>query len=346
MGQRSVAGAVGAVLGLVTVCSIHCGVAESVPSVPSSGPPPWGGDAAASADVGADVLRPAGPSDGVCTPGAMGTGILDPDCAYGLGTLRPGISSYDALGHPSNPHDLIGGFGQLVSPPVVRPDGRIAFVSYDGAMAGIYLWSKTPLIGGPIDLQLLPHERLSFPRCRTPHKLWVYPDDGKTLVYCVEPGGGYFVEGATTPTDFGAAVVAAGARRSVLGSSGALGLVIVRDGIVTPLKPTDFQYIVATRARKTGGFLMAVARPPNQELITVDESGDWTVSGAYDLGAFPIGPECALEGSGALVCITGLGRAPAHRGMVRYTLDAPPTVQYDEADGPWKFHIPSVVTGP
>lgn len=344
MGHKSVASSAGAIFGLVIVCSIHCGVTESVPSVSSTDAPPSGSDAAASGDVGSDAPRPAGPSDGVCTPGAMGTGVLDPDCVYALGTLRPGTSGYDALGHPTNPHDLIGSFGQLMPHPVVRPDGRIAFVGFDGTTRGVFLWSKTPVIGGRVELQLIPHERLSFPRCSAPQRLWIYPDDGKALVHCSEAGGGYFVEGTTTPIELGqASVVAAGARRSVLGSVGSPGYVIVRDGVTTPLRPTDFQRTLAVRARKTGGFLMAVVRPPRYELITVEESGDWMVVGAYDVGAGMTGPACALDGSGALVCA---GSTATTGAVVRYPLEGPPSVQYDHTTTEWKLFGPAVVTGP
>lgn len=93
----------------------------------------------------------------------------------------------------------------------------------------------------------------------------------------------------------------------------------------------------------TGGFGI------RGELREIALDGTTHVIGAYDFGPEPFGPgpNCALEPSGALVCINDLDRSDLDaQGVVRFTINDPPEVLYDHRKGVVKIHIAQMVTGP
>ncbi|CAN5908023.1 hypothetical protein BH11MYX4_BH11MYX4_05100 [soil metagenome] len=106
----------------------------------------------------------------------------------------------------------------------------------------------------------------------------------------------------------------------------------------------------AFRSRPSGTMYMATSgigvRGQVREIALY---GNTQVVGTYDFGPAPVGPgpSCALEPSGALVCINDID--PSDRdaqGVVRFTFNDPPEVLYDERKGTVKIHISQVVTGP
>jgi hypothetical protein len=93
---------------------------------------------------------------------------------------------------------------------------------------------------------------------------------------------------------------------------------------------------------------MASANGVHADLREIALDGSMQVVGAYNFGppTYRQSGQCALEPSGALVCIVTLADSPPAEGVARFTFANPPEVVYDERTGSVKIQFGTLVTGP
>jgi len=336
--------------------SQHFGDASTLPqgADASADSPIDGSDDQGAADAGAPdgAWPPPPPYDGICTPGPMSTGVYDPDCVYLLGTVQEGSCGYDALIYPANPNDRVYDFGCNAWLPRVRPtDGRLIFVSSVNEPDQAYAYRPQTTRAQWDRDQLALQEKLDT--CPLLNRIYSFPDNTKMLYDCWsnDGGSGPYIDGA--PFDMAGydGPLAGGEGGSVLAwkQTPELEYGIVVNGVATPVTGLANADIFAQRSRRGGGFLIADWGPNRGELREVLPSGDTVVRGTYqtDRTHGPAGPDCVLEPGGALVCLdwsdyNGL----RYDEIVRYTVDAPLQVIYQERTNDVKIHISSLATGP
>ncbi len=297
---------------------------------------------------GVDAAAPP-QSDGICAQTAMSAGTFDADCVYLLGTLNPGDAWRDALIHVDRPNDFATGFGYMARAPIVRPsDGRLLFEARgDQLPEHVYRYTtaSTGLPNPSLASQTIEPGVMCSPDLLD--RIFVFPDDGAILYQC---GTQVFVSGSPTPLDLhGRTPIATGRNRLVVTATTYPDIALVQNGVVTPvLDLTGSPY--AFRSRPSGTMYMATGGfGIRGELREIALDGTTQVIGAYDFGPEPFGPgpNCALEPSGALVCINDLDRSDFDaQGVVRFTINDPPEVLYDHRKGVVKIHIAQMVTGP
>lgn len=317
----------------------------SSPAADAHAPPPRD----ASADPPAVDAAAPPQADGICSQTAMSAGTFDADCVYLLGTLSMSADAWrDALIHVDRPNDFATGFGYVSRAPIVRPtDGRLLFAaSGDQLPDRIYRYT-TPGTGFP-NPSLAAQAIEPGVSCGTARldRFFVFPDDGALLYRC---GAQVFVTGSAVPLDLGNRnLLATGRNRLIVAASTYPDLVLVQNGVVTPV-PGLTGTPLAFRSRPSGTMYMAISGVGVRgELREIALDGSSQVVGTYQLGAGPSGPgaDCALEPSGALVCINTIDRADFAQGVVRVSFDKPPEILYDERKGGVKIHISRMVTGP
>jgi hypothetical protein len=299
----------------------------------------------------ADAAPRAGGRDGVCTPGSVSSGILDPDCVYLLGTLKPGEIGHQVLIFPTNPADRAFGFGDVSRRPFVRPtDGRVVF------QAGQHAYTFTTSVGtsSGIEQQLAAQTLLPTPGCGRDdslYKVFVFPDDGETFYECIGFSVHWHVGTSTTPLFLDYLPFAVAEDRSFIGQDGTPEYFLVRGRSAVRVLDGGYTNLFAWRASPGGGFLVALSRPGvRAELRRVEASGE-SILGNYDFGEGAGGGggggHCVLEPTGAMVCITTLEQDGGPQdGVVRFSTTGPPEILYDERTSDVKIHIAELVTGP
>jgi hypothetical protein len=301
-----------------------------------------------SADAtAADAAPP--PADGICAATLVSAGVVDPDCVYLLGTLTEGDAWKDALIHVSRPNDFATGFGYVTFAPVVRPtDGRVLFeASGDRTPRQMYRFtaSSTGLPDPALAAQTVESSVTCDPTLLD--RFFVFPDDGAILYGC---GNADFIAGSSQPIDMaGYLPIATGRNRLIVGAKTYPDIALVQNGAVTPVsglmgRPYAF------RSLASGAMWMATSEAGVRgELLEIAPDGSTKVVGTYLFGAAPFGPgpDCALEPSGALVCLNRLGMTDSFADVVvRFTFNSAPEILYDERNGVVKLHGSKLVTGP
>lgn len=311
-------------------------------------------DGGASRDDAADAPAPppAGPSDGVCTPGDVTLGLYDPDCVYILGSTQPGSAYARALFHPSDPTRLAVGWGTGPTGLTVRSDGKLLFDSFDRNAAFVF---APGLPTETIPQQFARHTLVSTPACSTnPWSIHLHPRSGSGgppgYYQCIQGGSRYYEIGTSTQLDLGGRhivsidengamlVRAAGNERAIIDGASEHSLV--------GIEPNN---VVQTRSKRGGGFLVAAAVGDDvyfPHLFELDaKTGIASDRGAYHMGSIRLTSETVLEPSGALVAYVTL-TPPFGDGVVRLRLDAPPEIVFDDSKHAVKLHGTQLVTGP
>lgn len=289
-------------------------------------------------------------ADGICAATSVGAGVVDPDCVYLLGTLTEGDAWRDALIHVSRPNDFATGFGYVTFAPVVRPtDGRLLFEARgDRTPPRIYRFTASSM--DLPDPALAAQTVESSVTCSAPtllDRFFVFPDDGAILYGC---GDAELIAGSPQPIDMaGYLPIATGRNRLIVGAKTYPDIALVHNGVATPVSGLSGRPY-AFRSLPSGAMWMATsATGIPGELLEIALDGSTQVVGEYQFGAAPYGPDpdCALEPSGALVCINRLGMSASFADVVvRFTFNNAPETLYDERNGVVKIHGSKLVTGP
>ena len=301
----------------------------------------------AMVDAATPDAAPPPQADGVCSPTSVSAGVFDADCVYLLGTLsQNGDAWKDALINVSQPNDYATGFGYVTLAPIVRPtDGRVLFeAAGDHTPRGVYRYVE-PFFGYA-DSALAKQKLETSVTCSASMldvRFHVFPDDGAILYGC---GDQFFVAGS--PVDLaGNRPAATGRNRLIVAAKTYPDIFLVQNGVVTPV-PGFTGTPITFRSLPSGTMWMASANGVQADLREIALDGSMHVVGAYNFGP-PIyrqSGQCALEPSGALVCIVTLADSPPAEGVARFTFANPPEVVYDERTGPVKIQIGALVTGP
>jgi len=309
------------------------------------------------ASVADAALESAAPpsADGVCINTDVQAGIVDPDCVYLLGTLNEGDSFRNVLIDPAQPADRAFGFGHTRRTPLVHPlKGRTWFMGMTSTPpVAVYSFTKSvPVNELDITNQLAAQTIIPTPSCPSNllDKFFIAPDDGALVYTC----GNVFVEGTAAPIDLkGHLPFALGADRLFLASS-AGEFALVKNGVVTPLPSTLWGLgLYVARSRPGGGFFVVAGALGTQgQLVEILPDGTTKVLGSYDFGppqgGIGPGPNCVLDRANGLVCLNRIPGAPTvfADGVVRFSLNAPPVLVFDERNSDVKIHLSSLVTGP
>ena len=356
--------------------AIGCGDHGSTPPIDGA----LAGDAAlvdASDAAGAMDARVDGPgmdatpmsmSDGTCTAGDLGTGVLDPDCMYMLGAVIEGDADAAILVNLAAPAVAKGGFGTYHAEPVIRPsDGRLLFWDhpYQGTCRPqssycLYSWrpDAAPVVANPmpLDLMLSNDVVLATPACGTerPVAAVVFPDDGATAYRCdgipLAVTNRLYMEGESTPLLEGGAEspLAAGPGRAVLLAG--VSTISVWSGESRPVVAVGaYESVIA--ARWIGGsFAVALLRTSTPqrvaELVTVDTAGVVTSVGTYQLSTnFPFLYTCKLDLDRSLVCTVAGGTGLSGDTVQRFRTTGAPVILYEEDQHTVKIHGSEIVTG-
>ncbi|MBS2019766.1 MAG: hypothetical protein JST00_43285 [Deltaproteobacteria bacterium] len=325
-----------------------------------------------------DAPRKPNPADGVCKRANVSSGIVDPDCVYllGMAALEFG-SEMPVLIDPFRPEDQAYGFGHVTRMAVHPRTGELWFLSVDEDSrrpAAIYvhqenrhalLYTWKGMLDGQrwIPTPTCPHP---FP---APGDFGLFRDDGIPAIRCST--GEILVPTQSDSMDLqGGVPVALGNDRVVLALNPPSSYSVVNATVANRIQWIDYDRFIAARARPGGGFVAVVSSPfPDQfpRLWNVELDGSVTSLGTYDLGPprtddltgdclrLPTGEiscgtqggSCALDASAALFCINFTGTAMARAGIVvRFTLNGPPLIVYDERDSQVKVRFADLVTGP
>lgn len=353
---------------LLTACGGAIADQRAEDAGPSSATPPGGGDyggstssdggVAVDASVGAAPLPPAGVSDGVCVPGDVSLGLYDPDCVYVLGSTQPGSAGRGALFHPDFPTRLAAGWGYYGNYLTIRGDRKILFTSIQPR--GAYVFAPA-LPNESLGAQYARHTLLSTPACGSTspalRDVHLHPKSGAGgppgYYLCTLAGGRYYELGTSTELNLGG--------RYLLGidENGAFlvrptgGQLIIMDGTVEhPVIGIDASKVTEVRSRRGGGFLVAAVAGAETSPRLYDlpiATGVAVERGAFIMGRFRLTSLTALEPSGALQAIVSLV-SPGVDGVVRFRIDAPPEVLFDESKdttkGAVQLHAGMLVTGP
>jgi hypothetical protein len=294
------------------------------------------------------AFPPAPPFDGVCTPGAMGTSVYDPDCIYLFGTLQQGACFVDAFVYPPNPDDWVVGFGCYADQGLIRPDN------------GRFLYTEAIVAtGGPLEFTVddgpgfaqyptMPQANDTDLQAGCPQGVWhIYAfRDGTPAWRCYNSPTVLHIGDAASTRTLTGNPIAFGAGRAVLVDEGSV-LAIVDATSRTPVAGVPSSYSVVTARSTADGFRVVLeASDGTATLYKTDLTGAATSLGSYTRGtAFTSIRGCVLEPGGALQCFTQ--ETPGlHDYITRFSISAAPVMLYDEALHTVKIHGSQLVTGP
>lgn len=327
-------------------------------------------DAASQADAAAidaattdASLQDAGAASGfgtLCYAGTPTTSTLDPNCVYLLGTLTPGSSDRDVLIRTNDPDHYLAGFSSAYQPKI-RPDGRLLFLDRPDSSSDVLLriFVDDPLVDGGFPPHTLNNDTLlATPECSSGVQSIDFASGSGTVYYeCSHNYGQYY--------RMGTAGVAFDVQDDNLLAISPTGIALVGAlthgapaRLIAPGQTTTLTGFTNVRAARwvNGAFLAATLSQDNLDnwsaaLYRVSPSGqvskisdyvfDQTAQTQWLFG------ECILEPTGAMWCITDsfAGGIGSDNKIWRYTTNAAPTLEYDEALHQVKIHISFLVSG-